>query len=97
MDDERREGELEDPILRLGQDPVDSAPRYGSTKHDRYLYGDPHDDPAEVERRTDIPEQEWLEAATSNPVFAFLDEPEEDVYGPEDGEPYREEPGSPEE
>ena len=100
MDDERREGAPEDPILQLGRNPVSGGPRDGSTNHDLYLYGDPHGDllPAEVERRMDdIPEEEWLGAAASNPAFAFLDEPEEDVYGPKDGELYREEPGSPEE
>lgn len=48
-----------------------------------------------VEALREIGEGEWLNAASSNPVFAFLYDPKEDVYGPEDGEPYREEPVSP--
>ncbi|MFO8071807.1 MAG: antitoxin family protein [Polyangia bacterium] len=29
----------------------------------------------------------WLGAVSRNPAFAFLSDPEEDVYGPNDGEP----------
>lgn len=35
----------------------------------------------------EIGEQEWLKAAASNPIFAFLHNPEEDVYTLEDGKP----------
>ncbi len=35
----------------------------------------------------EIDEQEWLRAATTNPVFAFLHDPEEDIYTLEDGKP----------
>lgn len=33
-------------------------------------------------------EEEWLQAAARNPAFAFLDEPEEDLYSLDDGEPF---------
>ena len=35
----------------------------------------------------EIDEIEWLKAAASNPVFAFLHDPEEDIYTLEDGKP----------
>jgi hypothetical protein len=35
----------------------------------------------------DIDENEWLKAAATNPVFAFLHDPEEDIYTLEDGKP----------
>lgn len=35
----------------------------------------------------EIDEKESLRAAASNPVFAFLDDPEEDIYTLEDGKP----------
>ncbi|MEZ4664180.1 MAG: hypothetical protein R2911_42160 [Caldilineaceae bacterium] len=33
-------------------------------------------------------EQQWLQAAARNPVFDFLNDPEEDIYSLEDGEPF---------
>ncbi len=36
----------------------------------------------------DIPESEWLRAASVNPVFDFLKDPAEDIYTINDGEPY---------
>lgn len=35
----------------------------------------------------EIDEHEWLKAAANNPVFAFLHDPEEDIYTLEDGKP----------
>jgi hypothetical protein len=32
-------------------------------------------------------ERLWMRSVSKNPAFAFLADPEEDVYGPEDGEP----------
>ena len=37
---------------------------------------------------TDINEQEWLQAAASNPAFDFLKEPDEDIYTLTDGKPF---------
>jgi len=37
------------------------------------------------EHRDDISDDEWLKAASRNPVFRFLDDPEEDIYSIEDG------------
>ena len=37
---------------------------------------------------TDIDETEWLRAATMNPAFDFLQEPEEDLYTLDDGKPF---------
>jgi hypothetical protein len=34
-------------------------------------------------------ETEWLQAAARNPAFAFLSDPEEDIYSLADGEPFR--------
>ena len=34
---------------------------------------------------SDIGEKEWLKAATANPAFDFIKEPEEDIYTREDG------------
>ncbi len=39
----------------------------------------------------DIDEAEWLRAAATNPAFEFLKDPEEDIYSPTDGEPFRDE------
>lgn len=36
----------------------------------------------------DISEAEWARAAATNPAFAFLNDPEEDVYSPTDGKPF---------
>lgn len=36
-------------------------------------------------------ETEWLQAATHNPAFDFLSDPEEDIYSLADGEPFRDE------
>jgi hypothetical protein len=36
-------------------------------------------------------ETEWLQAAARNPAFAFLSDPEEDIYSLADGEPFRSE------
>ncbi|BAZ09817.1 hypothetical protein NIES4071_16300 [Calothrix sp. NIES-4071] len=38
----------------------------------------------------EISEHLWLKAAASNPVFAFLHNPEEDIYTLEDGMPVSE-------
>jgi hypothetical protein len=35
----------------------------------------------------DLSEQVWLDAVSTNPSFAFLHEPEEDIYTLEDGQP----------
>ena len=37
---------------------------------------------------TEVDEKEWLRAASTNPAFDFLKEPEEDIYTLEDGRPY---------
>lgn len=36
----------------------------------------------------EIDEQEWLQAAASNPVFDFLKDSEEDIYTLADGKPF---------
>ena len=36
-------------------------------------------------------EADWLQAAARNPAFAFLSDPEEDVYSPTDGKPFHDE------
>jgi hypothetical protein len=36
-------------------------------------------------------EREWLRGAASNPAFADLASPIEDIYSPMDGEPFRDE------
>jgi len=36
-----------------------------------------------------ISEEEWLRAASSNPVFDFLKDPAEDIYTFEDGKPFK--------
>ena len=36
----------------------------------------------------DISEQQWVQAASRNPAFAFLGDPEEDIYTAEDGNPF---------
>ena len=35
----------------------------------------------------DLNESEWLEAASKNEAFDFLNSPEEDIYSLEDGKP----------
>jgi hypothetical protein len=35
-------------------------------------------------------EAEWLYAAARNPAFAFLHEPQEDIYTLDDGQPFKE-------
>jgi hypothetical protein len=39
----------------------------------------------------DIAEVEWVRAAASNSAFAFLRDPEEDIYTADDGKPLRHE------
>ncbi|MGK7921114.1 MAG: hypothetical protein AB4080_14015 [Trichodesmium sp.] len=41
-----------------------------------------------VQQLDEINEQEWLHAATTNPTFDFLREPEEDIYKLTDGKPF---------
>ena len=36
----------------------------------------------------EIDEQGWLQAASVNPVFDFLEAPEEDIYTIQDGKPF---------
>ena len=36
-------------------------------------------------------EAEWLKAASTNPVFDFLNEKEEDIYAPTIGKPFHDE------
>lgn len=36
-------------------------------------------------------EMEWLQAAARNPAFAFLSDPEEDIYSLADGRPFHDE------
>lgn len=36
----------------------------------------------------EIPEAEWLAAASSSGAFDFLADPREDIYSPEDGRPF---------
>ena len=33
-------------------------------------------------------EYDWLKSASASPAFDVLNEPEEDIYSPDDGEPY---------
>jgi hypothetical protein len=40
---------------------------------------------------SDIPDQEWYQAASSNPAFDFLNDPAEDIYSPSDGNPFDDE------
>lgn len=39
----------------------------------------------------DIDEATWLYAASKNPAFSFLAEPDEDIYELSDGEPFHDE------
>ena len=36
----------------------------------------------------EIGENEWLKAAASNPAFDFLEDPDEDIYTLDDGQPF---------
>lgn len=38
----------------------------------------------------ELNEREWLQAAATNPAFAFLNDPAEDIYTLEDGKQVRE-------
>ncbi len=38
----------------------------------------------------DLSEMEWLKASMSNPAFAYLHDPEEDIYSVHDGKPFYE-------
>ena len=46
---------------------------------------------AEEVENSEIDEQSWLRAAAASPSFAFLAEPEEDIYTLQDGRPFRDE------
>ena len=39
----------------------------------------------------EIDEISWLPAASQNPAFAFLADPDEDIYSMTDGKPYNDE------
>ena len=41
-----------------------------------------------VPEKSDIDEKEWIKAASTNPAFDFLKDPEEDIYTINDGEPF---------
>ena len=41
-----------------------------------------------IPEEKDIEEHEWLQAATHNPAFDFLNDPEEDLYTLSDGKPF---------
>jgi len=41
-----------------------------------------------VPEEAEIDERKWLEAAVSNEAFAFLNDPEEDIYSLSDGKPF---------
>jgi len=41
---------------------------------------------------SEVSESEWLRSAANNPVFGFLNNPEEDIYTSEDGKPLNEDP-----
>jgi hypothetical protein len=40
------------------------------------------------EEQGEIKEDEWLRAAAASPAFAFLNDPEEDIYTLADGRPF---------
>lgn len=37
----------------------------------------------------DDSEEQWLKSASTNDAFGFLSDPSEDIYTPDDGEPFR--------
>jgi hypothetical protein len=41
-----------------------------------------------VPEEVEIDERKWLETAVSNEAFAFLNDPEEDIYSLSDGKPF---------
>ena len=41
-----------------------------------------------MDEDTEVDEATWLRAAAGNPAFAFLADPEEDIYSLEDGSPF---------
>lgn len=49
------------------------------------------DDAEWAGEESDFNEAEWLRATASNPAFAFLDDPAEDIYTMNDGKPFRDE------
>jgi hypothetical protein len=57
----------------------------------------PQDKPSRVRvillmsEEDDLDETTWLSAVSSNPSFAFLNDPEEDIYTLEDGHPVKHE------
>ncbi len=44
-----------------------------------------------MEEEHEVEEQAWQRSAAANPAFAFLQEPQEDIYTPEDGKPFHDE------
>ena len=41
-----------------------------------------------IPEEAEIGENEWLKAAASNPTFDFLEDPDEDIYTLDDGQPF---------
>jgi hypothetical protein len=41
-----------------------------------------------IPEAAEMSESEWLRSATKNPAFAFLNDPEEDIYTLSDGKPF---------
>jgi len=41
-----------------------------------------------MEEEVEVGEQAWLRSVAANPAFAFLHDPQEDVYTLEDGRPF---------
>jgi hypothetical protein len=63
------------------------------------IQGNPMRDPmtaVELTGTIDEPDEaQWLYATAHNPAFAFLHEPQEDIYTLSDGQPFNEESGIP--
>lgn len=56
------------------------------------LFEEGSEQPAPASSEADGDEWAWLRAASRNPAFDFLRDPDEDIYSAEDGAPFEEKP-----
>lgn len=75
--------ELTGTVNKEGQLILDGSLPFTGSKRVRVIVLSTLDD--------EINDAAWLQAASRNPAFAFLADPEEDIYSITDGQPFKDE------
>jgi hypothetical protein len=85
---EMRAIELEGTVDEAGRLSVDEPLRAVRPGRVRLIVLAPGSASATDSAPDDLDERVWLRAAAASPSFAFLADPAEDVYSPQDGKPF---------